>query len=146
MNSNLRLRAPRKLVSEMNVVPYIDVMLVLLVIFMATAPMMTQGISVELPATNSAPLDTSQDEPVVVSVNAEGRYFINVGGENRGAEDLATIRQRALAIFNQKPNTLFLVEGDQRVAYGRVVTLMSTLQEAGINQVGLVTEPRGRDE
>ena len=142
--SGVKVRVPRKLVAEMNVVPYIDVMLVLLVIFMATAPMMTQGINVDLPDSNSAPIDTTKDEPVIVSVTADGSYFINVGGDTKKSASLETVKGHVLTIRKQKPETLFLVEGDQNVPYGKVVVLMSELQQAGVTNLGLVTEPPGR--
>jgi biopolymer transport protein TolR len=141
--SGLKVRAPRRVMSEINVVPYIDVMLVLLVIFMATAPMMTQGVSVDLPRADSAPI-ISKDEPVMITVRANGSYFINVGEDSGATASLETIKERVLTIRKQKPNALFLVEGDQNVPYGKVVTLMSELQSAGVENVGLVTEPPGR--
>jgi len=144
--SGVKIRVPRKLVAEMNVVPYIDVMLVLLVIFMATAPMMTQGINVDLPDSNSEPIDTNKDEPVIISVTADGSYYIDVGSDSRKSASLETVQGHALRIHKQKPSTLFLVEGDGSVAYARVVSLMGALQEAGISQLGLVTEPQGRNE
>ncbi|PHS59278.1 MAG: protein TolR [Alcanivorax sp.] len=125
----------------MNVVPYIDVMLVLLVIFMATAPMMTQGVSVDLPQANSAPLPTENDEPVMIAVAADGGYYINVGDDSEAATDLEALTQRVTAIHNEKPETLFLVRGDQNVPYGKVVVLMSELQSAGVTKLGLVTDP-----
>jgi biopolymer transport protein TolR len=141
--NGLKVRAPRRVMSEINVVPYIDVMLVLLVIFMATAPMMTQGVSVDLPRADSAPI-ISKDEPVMITVRANGSYFINVGEDSGATASLETIKERVLTIRKQKPNALFLVEGDQNVPYGKVVTLMSELQSAGVENVGLVTEPPGR--
>ena len=144
--SGVKIRVPRKLVAEMNVVPYIDVMLVLLVIFMATAPMMTQGINVDLPDSNSDPIDTTKSEPVIISVTADGRYFIDVGGDSQKSSSLETVKGHVLRIHKHKPSTLFLVEGDGNVAYARAVSLMGALQEAGISQLGLVTEPQGRNE
>jgi biopolymer transport protein TolR len=140
-SSGMRRHTPRKLAAEMNVVPYIDVMLVLLVIFMATAPMMTQGVSVDLPQANSAPLPTENDEPVMIAVAADGGYYINVGDDSEAATDLEALTQRVTAIHNEKPETLFLVRGDQNVPYGKVVVLMSELQSAGVTKLGLVTDP-----
>lgn len=144
--SGVKIRVPRKLVAEMNVVPYIDVMLVLLVIFMATAPMMTQGINVDLPQTDSEAIDTNKNEPVVISVTADGDYFIDVGGDSKKSASLETVKGHVLRIHKHKPDTLFLVEGDGRVPYARVVGLMASLQQAGIEQLGLVTEPQGSNE
>ena len=139
--SSMKVRSPRKLVADINVVPYIDVMLVLLVVFMITAPMMTQGINVDLPKTNSAPLDSKDQEPVIVSIKKDGSYFINVGGDTQKSASLDTVKGHALRIHRNKPETLFLLEGDAEVAYGMVVALMSALQGAGIQKIGLVTEP-----
>ncbi|EKF73989.1 biopolymer transport protein TolR [Alcanivorax hongdengensis A-11-3] len=144
--SGVKVRVPRKLVAEMNVVPYIDVMLVLLVIFMTTAPMMTQGINVDLPDTASESIDTTKDQTVIISVARDGNYFINVGGDTRKSANLETVKGHVLSIHKHKPDTLFLVEGDTNVPYGKVVALMGALQGAGITQLGLVTEPQGNDE
>ncbi|MCH2559197.1 MAG: protein TolR [Alcanivorax sp.] len=142
--SGVRVRKPRKMMADINVVPYIDVMLVLLVIFMATAPMMTQGVSVDLPQADSAPI-LNNDEPVMITVRADGSYHINVGEDGgQTASSLDTVKGHVLTIRKQKPKTLFLVEGDQNVPYGKVVVLMSELQRAGVTNVGLVTEPPGR--
>ena len=140
MNS-LKVRAPRKLVAEINVVPYIDVMLVLLVVFMITAPMMTQGIKVELPQTDSTPITSDNQEPVVVTIKKDGSYYINVGGDTKQSSSLETVKGHALRIKKHKPDTLFLVEGDAAVDYGKVIALMSALPGAGIEKLGLVTEP-----
>ena len=139
--SGFKVRTPRKLVADINVVPYIDVMLVLLVVFMITAPMMTQGIQVELPKTNSTPISSKDNEPVIVSVKKDGSYFINVGGDTQKSSSLDTVKGRALRILKHQPDTLFLVEGDEAVAYGKVIALMSALQGAGIEKIGLVTAP-----
>lgn len=139
--SEFKVRTPRKLVAEINVVPYIDVMLVLLVVFMITAPMMTQGIQVELPKTSSAAIPSKDQEPVIVSIKKNGHFFINVGGDEKKTSSLDTIKGHALRIVKYKPETLFLVEGDESVAYGEVIALMAVLQGAGIEKLGLVTEP-----
>ena len=130
----------RKLVAEINVVPYIDVTLVLLVVFMITAPLLMQGVKVELPDANSAPMDTKDQEPLIVSIKADGSYWIDVKGNN-SAQPLAAIKDRVGKILRQKPNTSVLVWGDSAVDYGSVVNLMSELQLAGAPSVGLVTEP-----
>ena len=132
----------RKPMSEINVVPYIDVMLVLLVIFMVTAPLMTQGIKVDLPDASSGPLDVSEDEVMlVVSIKSDNTYYMNVGEEEEPVE-LSLIGERAGKIIkaNQKIKVL-LVEGDHTLSYGVVVNLMNTLQLAGADSVGLITEP-----
>jgi biopolymer transport protein TolR len=140
--SNLRVRVPRKLMSDINVVPYIDVMLVLLVIFMTTAPMMTQGLKVDLPQTQSSGIQ-AKDEPVTLTVKADGSYYINLGSNPKQSTSLKTITHEAGLIKKQKPATLFLVEGDKKVDYGKVVQLMAALQAAGIDKLALVTEPPG---
>ena len=130
----------RKLVAEINVVPYIDVTLVLLVVFMITAPLLMQGVKVELPIADSAPLDTKNNEPLIVSIKADGSYWIDVQGTNE-SQTLALIKDRVAKILRQKPKTPILVWGDGAVDYAVVVNLMSELQLAGAPSVGLVTEP-----
>ena len=133
-------RFKRKLVAEINVVPYIDVTLVLLVVFMVTAPLLLQGVKVELPDANSAPLDKKQHEPLIVSVKADGSYWIDIKGEN-SPQTLEIIKDRVAKVLRQRPETPILVWGDAGVEYGVVVDLMSELQIAGAPAVGLVTEP-----
>ena len=133
-------KSKRKLVAEINVVPYIDVTLVLLVVFMITAPLLMQGVKVELPDANSAPMDTKDQDPFIVSIKADGSYWIDIKGENQ-SQSLATIKDRVAKILRQKPQTPVLVWGDSAVDYGSVVNLMSELQLAGAPSVGLVTEP-----
>lgn len=131
----------RKPMSEINVVPYIDVMLVLLVIFMVTAPLMTQGIKVDLPEAASGPLKVSDNEPMlVVSMKADGTYYMNVG-ENEEAVELSMIAERTSKIISANPDIRVLVEGDKHLSYGVVINLMNVLQTAGAKSVGLITEP-----
>lgn len=133
-------RAKRKLVAEINVVPYIDVTLVLLVVFMITAPLLMQGVKVDLPEANSAPMDAKDQEPFIVSIKEDGSYWIDVKGENQ-PRSLDVIKDRVAKILRQAPKTPVLVWGDSNVDYGVVVSLMSELQLAGAPSVGLVTEP-----
>jgi biopolymer transport protein TolR len=127
--------------SEINVVPYIDVMLVLLVIFMVTAPLMTQGIKVDLPEAASGPLDVTDDEPMlVVSVKDDGTYYINLG-ESEEPVPLSEIGERAAKVIAANPRIKVLVEGDKKLAYGVIVDLMNTLQASGAKSVGLITQP-----
>jgi len=135
-----RKRVKRKLVAEINVVPYIDVTLVLLVVFMITAPLLMQGVKVELPTANSAPMDTKDQEPFIVSIKSDGSYWVDQKGNNV-ATSLADVKDRVAKILRQRPQTPLLVWGDANVDYGSVVTLMSELQLAGAPSVGLVTEP-----
>ncbi|MBT3831664.1 MAG: protein TolR [Gammaproteobacteria bacterium] len=133
--------ARRKPMSEINVVPYIDVMLVLLVIFMVTAPLMTQGIKVDLPEAASGPIDVTDDEPMlVVSVKHDTTYYINLG-EAEEPVSLSEIGDKAARIIAANPGIKVLVEGDKKLAYGVIVDLMNTLQAAGAKSVGLITEP-----
>ena len=133
--------ARRRPMSEINVVPYIDVMLVLLVIFMVTAPLMTQGIRVDLPEAMSGPLEVTDDEPMlIVSVKADGSFYINLG-EAEEPVPLAEIGAKAGKVIAANPGIKVLVEGDKNLAYGTIIDLMNTLQAAGANSVGLITEP-----
>ena len=134
----------RRLVAEINVVPYIDVMLVLLIVFMVTAPMLMQGVKVELPQAPSAPLDNQEQEPLIVSVKADGSYYLDLGNGQNVQEALPSIIEKVAKVLRQQPKTPVLVWGDARVDYGEVVTLMSELQNAGAPSVGLVTEPPGK--
>ncbi|NIB42002.1 protein TolR [Pseudomaricurvus alkylphenolicus] len=131
----------KKPMAEINVVPYIDVMLVLLVVFMVTAPLLMQGVKVELPAAPSAPLSDQQEEPLIVSVDAKGLYYINIGKDQKSPRPLKDIKQAVAKVLRQKPTTTVLVWGDTSVDYGLVVGLMTALQGAGAQSVGLVTEP-----
>jgi len=111
-----------------------------LVVFMITAPLLMQGVKVELPDANSAPMDTKDQDPFIVSIKADGSYWVDIKGENQ-SQSLATIKDRVGKILRQKPQTPVLVWGDSAVDYGSVVNLMSELQLAGAPSVGLVTEP-----
>ncbi len=126
--------------SDINVVPYIDVMLVLLVIFMVTAPMLMQGVQVDLPQADADPVENQDSEPLIVSIDNKGFLYLNLGREDQ-VLTLSTIRQRVSAIMRRNPDKPVLVWGDKSVPYGSVVTLMATLQEAGAPSVGLVTDP-----
>lgn len=131
----------RQPMNEINVVPFIDVMLVLLVIFMITAPMLTQGVDVELPQVSSEPIDPSDDQdPIIVSVDSSGEYFVSLGG-NETQVGLDELSQRVIILMERNPGTQVLVRGDRRVPYGDIVTLMGTLQVAGVANVGLISEP-----
>ena len=133
-------RTKHRPMSEINVVPYIDVMLVLLIIFMVTAPMLMQGVKVELPEAQSDPVENQDPEPLIVSVNAKGELFLNLGADQKQVLSLATVRDRVGAVMRRNPEKPVMVWGDRAVPYGDVVVLMSALQEAGVPSVGLVTE------
>jgi biopolymer transport protein TolR len=129
---------------EINVVPYIDVMLVLLIIFMITAPLLTQGIKVELPKAAAEPLDAGAAhnlEPLVLSVDARGRWYLNLGANPQLPLDDATALARATAALRLAPQRAVLVKGDRAVDYGRIVASMVMLQQAGATKLGFLTEP-----
>ncbi|VAW77523.1 Tol biopolymer transport system, TolR protein [hydrothermal vent metagenome] len=138
-----RQRPRKRPMSEINVVPYIDVMLVLLVIFMITAPLLNQGVDVELPQANAEPMDGEQKDPLVLTVDAEGRYFLNIGDNPEKEIDAETLVTRAGTVLRRRPGVAVMVRGDNGVDYGRVVEAMTLLQQAGASRVGLVTEPIG---
>ena len=147
--SGFRPKVKKNLKAEINVVPFIDVMLVLLVVFMIAAPMMTQGIKVELPKASSEPVDTKDDEPITVSVKKDGGYYIESGGEGIGgdreaARPLHEIKDIVSKVLIAKPNTLVFVQGDRSVSYGVIVELMGELKTAGAPSVGLLTDPPAR--
>ncbi|MDN3520892.1 protein TolR [Halomonas ramblicola] len=136
----------RKPMGEINVVPFIDVMLVLLVIFMITAPMLTQGVQVDLPQVSSEPIDNPEDnDPIIVSVDRDGQYFLSLGGDETTV-DLDELAERVIILLERNPRTPVMVRGDRNVSYGQVVTLMSTLQVAGVANVGLISEPPSGEE
>ena len=139
--ASFRSKNKRKLVAEINVVPYIDVMLVLLIVFMITAPLLMQGVKVDLPQAPSNPLEEDDKEPLIVSVKADGTYYIDLGNDENAQETLDNIRDKVAKVLAQQPQTPVLVWGDKNVSYGTVVELMTALQSAGAPNVGLVTEP-----
>jgi biopolymer transport protein TolR len=135
----------RRLMGEINVVPYIDVMLVLLIIFMITAPLLTQGVQVDLPDADAQPIDASDlrnREPLVLTVDREGRFYVNIGADKESPLDAETALARASAVLGQDPETPVLVKADQQVAYGSVVQGMVLLQQAGARKIGFLTDPR----
>jgi biopolymer transport protein TolR len=127
--------------AEINVVPYIDVMLVMLVIFMVTAPLLTQGVKVELPEADAEPMDAEQQEPVIVNVDASGNLYLNIGDNPNEPIDGEALVQRVSAVLRRRQDQTVLVRGDHAVDYGTVVAAMVLLQRAGVPGVGLVTEP-----
>ena len=134
----------RRAVAEINVVPYIDVMLILLVIFMATAPLLMQGVEVDLPKADSSPVSDSDAEPLIVSIDAQARLYLNLGASDDQALSMETVKQRVATVLKRNPEKTVMVWGDAAVPYGEVVVLMSELQEAGAPSVGLVTEAPAR--
>jgi biopolymer transport protein TolR len=131
--------------AEINVVPYIDVMLVLLIIFMVTAPLLTQGVQVELPDANAQPIDPEllkDREPLVLSVDRDGRYYLNIGGDEDSPVNEAEVARRAMAVLARDAATPVLVKADERVPYGSVVRGMVLLQQAGATRIGFLTDPK----
>lgn len=136
-----RGRHKHRPMADINVVPYIDVMLVLLIIFMVTAPLLMQGVKVDLPEANSDPVENQDSEPLIVSIRHNGELFLNLGAEQEQVLSLATVKQRVSVVMRRNPEKPVMVWGDRNVSYGEVVVLMTALQEAGAPSVGLVTEP-----
>jgi biopolymer transport protein TolR len=136
-----RGRHKHRPMADINVVPYIDVMLVLLIIFMVTAPLLMQGVKVDLPEANSDPVENQDSEPLIVSIRHNGELFLNLGAEQEQVLSLATVKQRVSVVMRRNPEKPVMVWGDRNVPYGEVVVLMTALQEAGAPSVGLVTEP-----
>lgn len=134
-------RVRRRKVAEINVVPYIDVMLVLLIIFMVTAPLITQGVKVDLPKADAKALDKDSKPPLVASVDADGQYYLAVGtskNEPMSAEEVAILVAAHLEV---EPETPVVVNGDGAVSYDAVIQLMVMLQQvAGVPSVGLMTD------
>ena len=137
----------RRLMAEINVVPYIDVMLVLLIIFMVTAPLLSQGVEVELPDAAAQPLDQEMQDmdPIILSINAAGEMFINLGDNEDSPRGAAEIVRLAETVIKRKADVPVLVKGDENVAYGRVITGMVLLQRAGASKVGFLTDPADFD-
>ena len=130
----------RRAVCEINVVPYIDVMLVLLIIFMITAPIVQQGVEIELPKLNANSLPPDQQEPVILTVSKTGDYYLNIGDNLKKPVSDEIVTQRIALVLKQKPTTPVLVRGDKDVDYGAVIIAMNLLQSAGVEKVGLMTE------
>jgi biopolymer transport protein TolR len=134
------LRRSRRLMGEINVVPYIDVMLVLLIIFMVTAPMLSQGIKVDLPQAAAEPIEPDDLEPLLLSVDAAGELYLNLGNPDAALAP-ERVFELAAAALRREPERPVLVKADRAVPYGRVVEGMVLLQQAGAKKVGFVTEP-----
>ena len=135
-----RRKNKRKLIAEINAVPYIDVTLVLLIVFMVTAPLLMQGVDVDLPQAPSTPLDDTPNEPLIVSIKADGSLYLNLGATPDKSIAVDTLQRRVTKVIKQSPATPVLIWGDKNISYGEVVGLMTRLQSAGASSVGLVTE------
>ena len=139
-------RSRRRPMSEINVVPYIDVMLVLLVIFMITAPLLNLGVEVQLPEANAEPMQSRQnEEPLIITVLKNGDLYLNAGGDLDGASsgliDAQTLLVTVSAIVRRNPDIQVLVGGDRAVGYGEIYNAMVLLQQAGVQKVGLLSDP-----
>lgn len=137
----VRLRRKSHTVAEINVVPYIDVMLVLLVIFIATAPVVMTGVTVDLPKATAEAMNEDQRTPVIASVDAVGQYYVSVDSTSVKAQDLNAVTALVREELSRDPSRPVVVQGDARVAYDSVIQLMNALKQAGVTSVGLVTEP-----
>ncbi|WP_330925686.1 protein TolR [Candidatus Sororendozoicomonas aggregata] len=142
-----RARTRRRPMADINMVPFIDIMMVLLVAFMVSAPMLTQGIKVELPEVVSKPIPVPENqESLIVSVKADGQYFLDLGDQQDKATSLKSIQEKVSKVLAAKPATNVLIKGDKKVDYGAVVILMARLRSAGVNNVGLITDAASLNE
>jgi biopolymer transport protein TolR len=135
-----RTRKRRKLQAEINVVPYIDVMLVLLIIFMVTAPLLNLGVDIQLPQSAAKSIQNDK-EPAVISVDQDGKYFLTLGASKREPIDADTLVKKVSAFVRENPQLPVLVAGDQRADYGKIYQAMVLLQTAGVPKVGLMSQP-----
>lgn len=131
----------RRSISEINVVPYIDVMLVLLIIFMVTAPLLKQGVDVDLPNAPANPLDVNSPEPIVISVDKKGAMFLNIAPQAEAEIDADALVKQVKAALVKDPKRPVMVRGDANGPYQNVVTTLVLLQQANVGSVGLVTDP-----
>ena len=131
----------RNLISDINVVPYIDVMLVLLVIFMISAPLMVQGIQVNLPEASSEALPVKNNEPLIISIDQEGEIFLETESTKNQSLTLLELNSFVSKIFQASPNMQVVIRGDASVAYQRVMVVMAELQSAGASDIGLISQP-----
>jgi len=134
-------RRGKRLMAEMNVVPYIDVTLVLLIIFMVTAPLVTQSVNVDLPQASSQVVDPGDKEPVIVTIDAKGQIYCDLNSNPDQPIDENDLVTKLASVNKYKPGTPFMVRGDTGVNYGRVVEVFAMMQAAGLTNVGLMTDP-----
>lgn len=140
----MRRSKGRRLMGQMNVVPYIDVMLVLLIIFMVTAPLLQQGITVDLPEVDATPLDPSlmeDNEVLIVSIDAAGRPYLNLGADPESPVDDDNILTTTAAVIRRNPMTPVVLKSDKAVEFGRVAYFLALLQRAGATGIGILTDP-----
>ncbi len=136
-------RKSRRQVAEINVVPYIDVMLVLLVIFMITAPLLHTGVEIDLPDANAKPVevDVEDQEPLILSITSDGQWYLNVGEDPESAVEKLTVQRLAAAVIRLNPEKRVMVSGDTNVDYGQIMQAMVVLQQSGAKKIGLLAEP-----
>lgn len=138
-------KAPRRRsLAEINTVPYIDVMLVLLVIFMVTAPLLSQGVKVELPQASAKPLPPEADKPVIVTVDPQGAMYLNQAANPESPLSDEELQRQVMVLLAATPNAPVLVRADETVAYGKVVQAMVLLQQSNATSIGLMTEPKDK--
>lgn len=137
----MEIRKRKKLMAEINVVPYIDVMLVLLVIFMITAPLITAGVKVDLPDADGKPLETNDETPLIASINKDGLYYLSVGEDQETPMPLTDLVTLVKAQRVVSPKIQVFVNADESVQYGKVVRLFAALQKAGVEDASLMVEP-----
>jgi biopolymer transport protein TolR len=135
------LKRRRNLISDINVVPYIDVMLVLLVIFMVAAPLMVQGISINLPEVSSDALPVEKSEPLIISIRSDGSFFLEIDATRNKSLNLEEISQEIAKILKADKDMQVVIRGDGEVKYESVMLLMSQLQQLGSKNIGLITKP-----
>jgi biopolymer transport protein TolR len=140
MSTAFRRHRKRKLKSEINVVPYIDVMLVLLIIFMVTAPLLNLGVDIELPQSQARAIQ-GKNEPIIVSVDAQGGYLLGLKGGAKESVDANTLVAKVTAVVGQNPDVAVFVAGDGKASYATVYQAMVLLQQAGVAKVGLMSKP-----
>ena len=136
----MRRQRKHRVMSEINVVPYIDVMLVLLIIFMITAPIVQQGVEIDLPQVAARALTPDQKEPLILAVSKTGEYFLNVGENIEQAIEADVLVHRVAAVIQYQPDTPVLVRGDKGVIYDEVIRAMVLLKNAGVEKIGLMTD------
>ncbi|MGH8476314.1 MAG: protein TolR [Methylococcales bacterium] len=137
----MRKSPRRRPMAEINVVPYIDVSLVLLIIFMITAPLLQTGVDVQLPRAEAKTVAQTDTPPVIVSIDATGQCFLDIGDHEDHAVEVNELTSRVAEILQDQPGTAVLIRGDAEVDYGKVVTVMAALQQAGVPNIGLMTRP-----
>lgn len=147
MNKNSRHR--KASIAEINVVPYIDIMLVLLIIFMVTTPLLTQGVKINLPQASTQVIDTDKTKPIIVTVDIKGNYYLNISANPNTPIDAMTLHNivssELKSEIQQNKSPIVLVKGDNKANYGNIVQAMVLLQQAGASNVGLITDPSSKN-